>query len=205
MTDCGNADGLSSLGQLVEDPIGADSQGIQAAKLAAQRITGERVTLEQGKGLLDSVDQWPGQIEQVATSSPSEDQSRQRLAGRLAAFGQLASKLSEGDRLPLLDLDQTLLQRREGVRIGEDLSGLLECLVLVDRNQCRRGGSVAGHHYVVAAGADLIEQAAEVGTELANGNSSCHRGSVLIHVHEQIHSHLRTAGPEHSPLKVGFQ
>ena len=46
MTDGGNSDGLSSVGQLVEDPISADPQRIETAKLAAQRISGKRVTLE---------------------------------------------------------------------------------------------------------------------------------------------------------------
>lgn len=77
MADGSNADGLSAIGQLIEDSIGADSQRIQAAEFSPQRIAGERVTLEQAERILDRVYQRPVQIEQVAAGSPSDDDSRQ--------------------------------------------------------------------------------------------------------------------------------
>lgn len=77
MADGSNADGLSAIGQLIEDSIGADSQQIQTTEFSPQRIAGERVTLEQAKRILDRVDQRPVQLEQVAAGSPGDNDSRQ--------------------------------------------------------------------------------------------------------------------------------
>lgn len=51
----------SVVDQLVEGPIGPDSQRVEAAEFPSERITGEGITLEQPKGILDRIDQRPAQ------------------------------------------------------------------------------------------------------------------------------------------------
>jgi hypothetical protein len=119
MADSGDANGLSAVGQLVENSIGPHSQGVQTSELSSKGITGERVALEQTKSVLDRIDQRPGQLEEVATGSLGEDESCQGSAGGGPAIGKFAAKLSEGDRVTALELSKTRLQRRESVRIGD--------------------------------------------------------------------------------------
>lgn len=77
MTDRRNADRLSPVGQLIEDSIGADPQRIQATELAAQRVTGERITLERAKRILDRVYKRPIESKQVPPGSAGKHQPRQ--------------------------------------------------------------------------------------------------------------------------------
>jgi hypothetical protein len=63
VADGGDPDGLSAVGQLVEDSIGTNPQGIQAAKLPTEGVAGKRFTLKQAKRLLNRVYQRPTQGE----------------------------------------------------------------------------------------------------------------------------------------------
>jgi hypothetical protein len=145
MADGGDANGLSTVGQLVEDSIGTNPQRIQAAKLPTKGIAGERVPLKQAQSILDRIDQWPAQPKQIAAGSPGENESCQRSAGSRPAVGKFAAKLGEGDGFAALDLAKARLQRGESIRIGENLGSLLQRLVLVYWNQSRGGGPIAGH------------------------------------------------------------
>lgn len=46
MADRRDSNGLPTIGQLVQDPIGADPKRVQASEFSALRVTGKRVTLE---------------------------------------------------------------------------------------------------------------------------------------------------------------
>jgi hypothetical protein len=109
VADGSHSDGLSPVGQLIEDSIGADSQRIQASELPAKGVPGERFPLKQTQRILDRIDQRPAQLEQIATSSPGKGEAGQRSASCGPALGQLSAKLSEGDRLPTLELGETSL------------------------------------------------------------------------------------------------
>lgn len=175
MTDGSDTNGLSAIGQLIENSIGADPKGIKAAELASKRVTGKGITLEQAKRILDRVDQRPAQLEQVAPGSPGKYESRQRSAGRGPALGQFATKVSESDRLAALDLGKAHLQRGEGIRIGEDLGSLLQRLVLINGNQGRRRSSITGHHHVISAITDVVQEAADIAPQLSHGNGLGHK------------------------------
>ena len=162
VTNRDNADGLPPVGELIEDSISAYAQGIKPAQPASERVTGSRFALQQPESVLDRVYQRPAQLEQLATRAAGEDEPRHRSASGGPALGQLAAELGEGYRLPALYLGKSRLQRGEGVGIGQDLGGLLQRLVLVDRNQRRGRSAVPGHQNVIAPIADVIEQAAEV-------------------------------------------
>lgn len=119
-----------------------------------------RLPLKQAQGILDCVDQRPVEFEQLMTSAPSKDKSRQRSTSGRSAIGQLAAKLGEGDRFVSCDLGQAGLKRGEGVWVRENLRGLLQSLVLVNRNQGCGRSAVAGHQDVIASIADIVKQAA---------------------------------------------
>lgn len=55
VADGGDPNGLSAVGQLVEDSISTNPQRIQAAKLPTKGVAGERFTLKQAKRILNRV------------------------------------------------------------------------------------------------------------------------------------------------------
>jgi hypothetical protein len=55
VADGGDPNGLSAVGQLVEDSIGTNPQRIQAAKLPTKGVAGERFRLKQAKRILNRV------------------------------------------------------------------------------------------------------------------------------------------------------
>jgi hypothetical protein len=162
MTDRGNPDRLLFIGHLVKDSVGTDSQGPETAQPPPQRVAGERIALEQAEGVLDRVDQGPVQIEEVAACSPGEDEPRQRSVGGRPGGGQLFAQLRQRDRLPTLDLAEPLLEGGDRGGVGEDLGGLLQGLVLVDRHERCRRNAIAGDQNVVPTIAHLIEEPAQI-------------------------------------------
>lgn len=174
MADGSYADGLLGVDQLVENPVGADAERAKASQFAAQGVSGMRFALKQTEGVLDRVDQRPVKLEQLEASAAREDEPCQRSVCGCSALGKLAAKLGKADRLTALDLGETRLQRGKRVRVGEDLCGLLQSLVLIDRHQRRGGRTVSRHQHVVAPVADIVEQAAEVAAQLAHGNRLRH-------------------------------
>lgn len=81
MADGGDANRLAAIGQLIDDPISADSQRVQAAELPSKGVPREGVPLQQAKRVLDCVDQRPVQFEEVPPSPPGEDESGQGSGG----------------------------------------------------------------------------------------------------------------------------
>jgi hypothetical protein len=164
VADRDHSDRLLGVGELVEDAVGADPQRAQAAKPAAKRVPSSRFALEQAERIGDRVDQGPVEREQLATGAASEDKLRQRSGCVGATLGELVAELSKGDRFGALDLGEPGLQGGHRIGIGEDLGGLLEGLVLIDRNQGGGGRAIAGDEDVIAPVADLVEQIAEIAT-----------------------------------------
>lgn len=109
MPDSRHPDRFSAVGQLVEDPIGSDPQGVETAEFSPQRISSERLSLKEAERILDRIDQRPVQRKQIATRAPSENESRQESAGGRSAFCEFAAKFSERDRLVALDLPEPVL------------------------------------------------------------------------------------------------
>lgn len=83
MTDGGDPDRLPVVGHLVEDPVGADPQGVEAAEPSAERLTRERFALKQAERILDRVDQQPPKVDGgrggLAGRGPVHPTSRDRL------------------------------------------------------------------------------------------------------------------------------
>jgi hypothetical protein len=120
-----DTDGLFTIGQLVENPIGTHTQRVHSTQLAPKRMAGLRFTLQQAQGILDCVDQRPAEFEQFPPGSTGKDEPGQRSAGGRSALGKLAAKVSELDRFVALNLGEASLQGGEGIGIGENLGGLL--------------------------------------------------------------------------------
>jgi hypothetical protein len=95
---------LAVVDDLIEDSIGANSQRVQAAQPALERIALVWFALEQAKRILDRVDQGPPELKQLPARAAGEDKPRQESAGGWSALGQLAAKLGQGHRLATLDL-----------------------------------------------------------------------------------------------------
>ena len=91
MADGDNANCLSAIGQLVDDPVGANPQRRQTAKLPPECVAGEWIALQHAERILDRVDQRPAQLQQVTAGSPSKDESGQWSAGGRPALGKFAS------------------------------------------------------------------------------------------------------------------
>ena len=94
MTDSGDANGPVGIGELVDDAIGADAQGPQAAQPAAKRVPGAGLAREPAEGLLDGIDQRPVEIEQLAACATREDDVSHGSAAR-SVLVQLAAKVLE--------------------------------------------------------------------------------------------------------------
>lgn len=63
MADSRHANDLIAIGQLIEDPISADPQRVQAAQPALKRVAGLGIALEQTESVLDRIDQRPAELE----------------------------------------------------------------------------------------------------------------------------------------------
>jgi hypothetical protein len=94
MTDSGDANGLLGIGELIDDAIGADAQGPHAVQPAAKRMPSAGLAREGGEGLLDSVDQRPVEIEQLAACATREDDLSHSSAAR-SMLVQLAANVLE--------------------------------------------------------------------------------------------------------------
>jgi hypothetical protein len=92
MTDSGDANGLVGIGELVNDAIGADAQGPQAAQPAVMRGPGAGLAREPAEGLLDGIDQRAVEVEQLAACATREDDVSHGSAAR-SSLVQLAAKV----------------------------------------------------------------------------------------------------------------
>ena len=122
-------------------------------------MSGERFALQQPEGIFDGINERPVELEQMRPGAPRQNDACHRSAAG-SALGELAAKVLERDGLVPGELGQARFEGDQGVGVGQDLRSLLECLVLVDRDQRRSRSTVAGHKNVIAAIGDVAEQLA---------------------------------------------
>lgn len=125
MADSCNTDGSLAIGQLVENPVCANPQRVQTAQFASECIASMRFSLQQAQCVLDRVYQRPVEFEQFPPGTAGKNEPCQRSAGGGSTLGKLVAKFREGDSFVALDLGEPSLQSGKGIRVGEDLSGLL--------------------------------------------------------------------------------
>ena len=133
MADRRDANRLSPVGYLVDDPVGADAERPQPLKSTVKGVARMRIALKQPKRVLDRVDQRPIELEQFTSGAPRQDDAGHLSAAR-AALGQLAAEILEGDGLLPRELRQAGFERSERIAIGENFGSLLQRLVFVDRH-----------------------------------------------------------------------
>lgn len=140
-----------------------------------------RIALEHAERLRDRINQRPIEIEQFAPGTPGKYDTGHRLAG--TKLVKLLAKLVESDDIAPGELSQTHLESSHRIRVREDLSRLLEGLVLVHGNEGRSGPAIAGYKHVITSIRNLTQHLAEMGTELACWNCpGRHVNSVHIRV-----------------------
>lgn len=140
-------------------------------------MAGSRFALEQAERFRDGIYQRPIETQQLTAGSSSKHNSRHGLVRtKLVEF---FTQLLKGDDVALRQLGQSKLEGSHGIRVREDLGGLLERLVLIDRNERRCRPAVPSDENVIPPVGDLAQHLTEMGTELSGGNcSGCHLASV---------------------------
>ena len=160
----------------IDDPVRADAKGPQASQSSPKGMPGLGLTLQQPKRLADSVGHGPIELEDLTTGPTREDDS-----GHLpsASSGrEFSSKLGQRHRLAALDLSKPFFDRAERLGIREDLGGLLQSVVLVDRDEHGRGPTPPGHDDVFTEISDAIDEMGKLATQLPHRNRFGHTRSV---------------------------
>src|ERR1700761_1174405 len=103
MADCGDADGLLAGVDLVDDPVRPHSEGPEPGQAATEGVAFERLAFKKTNSVLDRIDEWPAELEQLATRSPRDHDPRHGSASA-SAFSQLAAQLGERDGLVAREL-----------------------------------------------------------------------------------------------------
>src|SRR5687767_13200100 len=141
-------------------------------------MAGGGLSLELSKRVLDRVDQWPVELEQVCTCASGQDDAGQCLSEGATALGELVTQRVERDGGAAVELGESRPDGSGGARVGKNLGRLLERLLLVDRHGRGRGPGVAPHEDVVAALGDVVQQFAQPAAELSHGYVLSHAASV---------------------------
>jgi hypothetical protein len=182
VADRGYADCLPRISELVDDAVGADAERAESLEAPAKRVSGERLALEQSEGVLDGVDQHPVEFEQLSSRATREDDAGHCSVGG-PPLGELASQIRKRDCLLARELSETGFDRGKRLGVREDLCGLLQCVVLVYRNQGGGRSAVAGNDDMVSTISHVAKQFAEVASELADRHCLGHLLSVPHCVH----------------------
>jgi hypothetical protein len=141
-------------------------------------MAGGGLSLELSKRVLDRVDQWPVELEQVCTCASGQDDARQCLSEGATALGKLVAQRVERDGVAAVELGESHFDGSDGARVGKNLGRLLERLILVDRHERGRWPAVTRHEDVIAAISDVVQQFAQPAAELSHGYVLGHMASV---------------------------
>lgn len=178
MPDGGDSHRIAVVGQLVDHPIRADPQRSQPAKPASKRVTGFRFSFEQAEGVHDGFGDRPIQLDDIGLGTTREDDPGQGLPG--PAPGDLRPELGKGHRVAAFDVGQTRIDGGESLRIGEDLGGLLQRVVLVHGDEHSGRAAAPGDDDVLPAISDLVEQVCEVVAQFPYGDDLAHASQCTV-------------------------
>ena len=164
---------------LVDDPVSTDAKRPEPAKASSKRVTCIGFAFEEAERLDDGIGQRPVEIDDLLTGPP-----RQLDPAHLPVSAvELSAQLIERHSFSSLDLLTAFFDGSERVGIGEDLGGLLQGLIFVDRDKHSRGTAAPGDDHVLSEVSNLIDELAELATQLSNGNRLTHAPSVPKCVH----------------------
>jgi hypothetical protein len=157
MPDGEDADEALVLVELVDDPVGANAKRAQPAKASSNDMTCLGFAFDEPEGPDDGIRQGPVELEDLLAGAPGElDLPHLRVS-----TVELSAKLVECHGLPPLDLLPSFLDGDERLGIGEDLSGLFQGVVLVDRDEHGRRPAPTGDDDMLPEIGDLIDDLAE--------------------------------------------
>lgn len=165
-----DADDALVIVELVDDPVGTNTQRPQPAKASSKGVPGRGLTLEEAHGLHERIRERPVERDDRLAGPPGEfDPAHLRVS-----TVELLAKLVKCHSFPTIDLLASLLDGEECVGIGEDLSGLFQGLVLVDRDEHRRRAAPTGDNDMLAQIGDLIDDLAELAAKLTDRDRLAH-------------------------------
>lgn len=155
-----DANGLTVVHELVDDPVGTNAQRVQPSQPSSKRIPRRGLTLEEPEGFSDRVGDWPLEVEDLPPDPAREDDSRHLLTA--SSLIQLPAKIGERHCLPPLHFSKSLFDGSHRRAVGEDLCGLLQRVVLVNRDQdCGRSAPPGDDHVFTEIG-NAIDEARQL-------------------------------------------
>jgi hypothetical protein len=164
---------------LVDDPVNADAKRPEPAKTPSKRVTCIGFAFEEAQCLDDGIGQRPVKIDDLLTGPPGELDP----AHLPVSLVELSAELIERHSFSTLDLLTTFFDGSQRFGIGEDLGGLLQGLVFVHRDKHGRGPTPPGDDHVLSEVGNLIDDLAQLATQLSNRNGLTHATSVPKCVH----------------------
>jgi hypothetical protein len=168
--DGGDTDYTFVAVDLVNDSVSTDAKRPEPAKAPSKRVPCIWFAFEEAECLSDGIGQRPVEIDDLLTGPP-----RQFDPAHLSVSAiELSAQLIERHSFPSLDLFTPFFDGSECVGIGEDLSGLFQGLIFVHRDKHGRGTAPPGDDHVLSEVSNLIDEVAELATELSYGNRLTH-------------------------------
>jgi hypothetical protein len=170
MPDGEDADDALVLVKLVDDPVGANAKRPQPAKASSKGMTCLGFAFEEAEGLDDGIGQGTIEVDDLLAGAPGElDPAHLRVS-----TVELSAKLVKCHGLPALDLLASFLDGDERLGIGEDLSGLFQGVVLVDRDEHGGRPTPTGDDDMLPEIGDLIDDLAEFAAKLTDWDRLAH-------------------------------
>lgn len=171
MTNRQNAHDPISLPDLVDDPIGADTERAKPPEPTPQHMARFRVSLQQSQRLDHGVRQRPIEPEDLQPGSADKLDPAQL---SLAATLEVPAEIGKRHGLTSFGFLDALFDGVQRLRIRKDLGRLFQGLVLVYRNQHSRRPTATGHYDVLAQVGDLVNHLAQLAAELSDRNRLAH-------------------------------
>lgn len=131
------------------------------------------LALEQIEGFFDGVDEGPVKSEQISAGATRENEAS-HVSSRGSPLGKFAAQVVKLHSFAARELVKSCLQCVELSGIGEDLGGLLQRLVLIDRDQRSCRPAIARDYDVITPIGNIAEYLREVDTEVAYPNGLGH-------------------------------
>jgi hypothetical protein len=170
MPDGEDADDALVIVELVDEPVGADAKRPQPPKASSKGMACLGFAFEEAKRLDNSIGHRPVELEDLLAGPPGEfDPAHLRVS-----TVELPPKLVKRHGFPALDLLASFLDGDKRVRIGEDLRGFFQGLVLVNRDEYSGGPTPTGDDDVLSEIGDLIDDLAELATKHTDRDRFAH-------------------------------
>lgn len=158
----------------VDDPVGADSKRSQSTEPSPKEVTCLRLALEETESLDHSVGKGPVKVDDLLSGSSGKLDP----AHLVPTGSQLSAEVVKRHDIPALYFPSPLLDGGHRLGVRQDLSRLLQRLVLIDRDEHGRRTTMAGDDDMLAQIGNLIDDLAQLTAKLADRYGLGHATSV---------------------------